>query len=146
MKKETLNGVIAGGVILGLGMVAYLVFNKKGKGVPNPIPPMPDPYNPNGGGGVSNLNFSTMAKSIFDAMDGYGTGNTTIENELKKLKSKADWDALVSAFGTRTISSGTGNIFQSDFTGNLTECLNDELDSDELEDANEILNKIGVSI
>lgn len=146
MKKETLNGVIAGALILTLGLVAYLVFNKKGKGVPYPNPPMPDPYNPNGGGGVSNLNFSTMANSIFNAMDGYGTGNTTIENELKKLKSKADWDALVSAFGTRTISSGTGNIFQSDFTGNLTECLNDELDSDELEDANEILNKIGVSI
>jgi hypothetical protein len=145
MKKETLNGVIAGGVILGLGMVAYLVFKKKGNSPsPVPLPPNPDPYG--GGNGVSNLDFTKMADSIFDAMDGYGTGNNTIENELKKLKSKADWNALVSAFGTRKISSGTGNIFQSDFTGNLTECLNDELDSDELEDANEILNKIGVSI
>lgn len=145
MKKETLNGVIAGGVILGLGLVAYLVFKKKGNSPsPVPLPPNPDPYG--GGNGVSNLDFTKMADSIFDAMDGYGTGNNTIEKELKKLKSKADWNALVSAFGTRTISSGTGNIFQSDFTGNLTECLNDELDSDELEDANEILNKIGVSI
>ena len=145
MKKETLNGIIAGSVILGLGLVAYLVFNKK-RSIPSPAPnPNPNP-NPFGGGSTSNLDFEKMANSIFDAMDGYGTGNTTIEKELKKLKSKADWDALVSAFGTRKISSGTGNIFQSDFTGNLTECLNDELDSDELEDANEILNKIGVSI
>jgi hypothetical protein len=87
-----------------------------------------------------------MANKIFDAMDGYGTGNTTIETELKKLKSKSDWDALVRAYGTRTISSGIGNIFVSDFTGDLPACLNDELDSDELEDANEILNKIGVTI
>ena len=79
-------------------------------------------------------------------MDGYGTGNSTIEDELKKLKSRSDWDKLVSAFGTRTISSGLGNIFQSDFTGTLPECLNDELDSSELQSANKILNKIGVSI
>lgn len=146
MKKETLNGVIAGGVILGLGMVAYLVFNKKGKGVPNPNPPMPDPYNPNGGGGVSNLNFRAIADSLFDAMDGYGTGEDTIEKELKKLTTKADWNALVEAYGTRTLNCGTGNPFCSDFTGDLSDCLNDELDEDELEDVNEILNKIGVSI
>lgn len=150
MKKETLNGVIAGALILTLGLVAYLVFNKKAGGtLPNPNPPLPDPYGgggSGGGSGVSNLNFSAMADSLFNAMDGYGTGNTTIENELKKLKSKADWNALVDAFGTRTISSGSFNVFQPNFTGNLPECLNDELDSSELESANKILNKIGVNI
>ena len=147
MKKETLNGVIAGALILTLGLVAYLVFNKKGKGVPNPNPnPNPDPFDPNGGGGVSNLNFRAIADSLFDAMDGYGTGESTIETELKKLKTKADWNALVEAYGTRTLNCGTGNPFCSDFTGDLADCLNDELDEDELEDVNEILNKIGVSI
>lgn len=147
MKKETLNGVIAGALILTLGLVAYLVFNKKGKGVPNPNPnPNPDPFDPNGGGGVSNLNFRAIADSLFDAMDGYGTGEDTIEKELKKLKTKADWNALVEAYGTRTLNCGTGNPFCSDFTGDLADCLNDELDEDELEDVNEILNKIGVSI
>jgi hypothetical protein len=149
MKKETLNGVIAGSVILALGMVAYLVFNKKDRN-PSPMPPNPNP-DPFGGangegGNVSNLDYRKIADNLFDAMDGYGTGNNTIETELKKLKSKSDWDALVRAYGTRTISSGIGNIFVSDFTGDLPACLNDELDSDELEDANEILNKIGVTI
>lgn len=146
MKKETLNGVIAGALILTLGLVAYLVFNKKGVPDPNPNP-NPNPYDPNGGGGgVSNLNFRAIADSLFDAMDGYGTGEDTIEKEFKKLKTKADWNALVEAYGTRTLNCGTGNPFCSDFTGDLAGCLNDELDEDELEDVNEILNRIGVSI
>lgn len=146
MKKETLNGVIAGGLILALGLGAYLVFKPKGQAVnPNPIP---DPFGGNGGsgGGASSLNYSQMADTLFDAMDGYGTGNSTIETELKKLRSRYDWEGLVRAFGTRTISSGWGNIFQSDFTGTLPQCLNDELDSSELANINTILNKIGVTI
>ena len=147
MKKETLNGIIAGGVILALAMGAYLVFKKKDTSPTPPLPP-PDGGGGNGGGSGSgtSLDYNKMADTIFDAMDGYGTGNSTIEDELKKLKSRSDWDKLVSAFGTRTISSGWGNIFQSDFTGTLPECLNDELDSSELQSANKILNKIGVSI
>lgn len=146
MKKETLNGIIAGGVILGLAMGAYLVFKKKGSS-PNPLPPDGGGSGDGGNGsGSSSLDYNKMADNLFDAMDGYGTGNTAIEDELKKLKSRSDWDKLVSAFGTRTISSGWGNIFQNNFTGTLPECLNDELDSDELDDVNEILNKIGVSI
>lgn len=147
MKKETLNGIIAGGVILALAMGAYLVFKNKGTSpIPNPLPPDGGGGNSGGSGSGASLDYNKMADTIFDAMDGYGTGNSTIEDELKKLKSRSDWDKLVSAFGTRTISSGWGNIFQSDFTGTLPECLNDELDSSELESVNKILNKIGVSI
>ena len=128
------KGLITTLVVVGLGVSAYFLFLRKKD-------------NGNGGGAsTSDLDFLSMANKIFDAMDGYGTGNTTIETELKKLKSRADWDALVQAYGTRTVSSGTGNIFQSDFTGTLPEALNDELDSSELQRANEILNKIGASI
>jgi len=143
MKKETLNGLIAGGIILALGLGAYLVFKPKTKPEPNPNP-NPDPFG--GGNGSTSLNYSEMADALFEAMDGYGTGNSTIETELKKLKSRSDWDALVIAYGTRTVSSGIGNIFVSDFTGTLPEALNDELDSSELADVNTILNKIGVTI
>jgi len=130
------KGLVTTLVVVGLGVAAYFLFLRK-----------KDDGNGGGGGGeTSDLDFLSMANKIFDAMDGYGTGNGTIETELKKLKSRADWDALVEAYGTRTISSGTGNIFQSDFTGTLPEALNDELDNSELTRANEILNKIGASI
>jgi len=149
MKKETLNGVIAGGLILALGMVAYLVFNRKGSA---PYPPMPNP-NPNdpnggggGGGGVSNLNFSAMADSLFNSMTNYGTYEEDIIDELKKLKTKADWNALVQAYGTRTLNCGSWNPFCDDFTGDLAACLNDELSEGWMKDVNEVLGKFGVSI
>jgi len=149
MKKETLNGVIAGGLILALGMVAYLVFNRKGSA---PYPPMPNP-NPNdpnggggGGGGVSNLNFSAMADSLFNSMTNYGTWEDDIIDELKKLKTKADWNALVQAYGTRTLNCGSWNPFCDDFTGDLAACLNDELSEGWMKDVNDVLGKFGVSI
>lgn len=133
------KGLVTIGVLLGLGAIAYLVFKKK-----------KDDKSGNGGsgsGGVTpTIDFNSMADKIFDAMDGYGTANTKIENELKRLQNKSDWDMLVSAFGTRTVSSGRGNIFSSDFTGTLPECLKDELDSAELSSANQILSKVGVRL
>lgn len=136
MKAANKKGLIATLVVVGLGAAAYFLFlrNKDGRG--------------GGGGENSEIDekMLPMANSLFDAMNGYGTGNDRIEKELQKLKSKNEWDALVRAFGTRTISSGTWNVFQSDFTGTLPECLNDELDSSELEKVNQILSKIGVSI
>jgi len=149
MKKETLNGVIAGGLILALGMVAYLVFNRKGS-APYPPMPNPNPYDPNGGGGggggVSNLNFSAMADSLFNSMTNYGTYEEDIIDELKKLKTKADWNALVQAYGTRTLNCGSWNPFCDDFTGDLAACLNDELSEGWMKDVNEVLGKFGVSI
>jgi len=149
MKKETLNGVIAGGLILALGMVAYLVFNKKG-GSPYPPMPYPNPNDPNsgggGGGGVSNLDFRAMADSLFNSMNNYGTYEDDIIDELKKLKSKADWNALVQAYGTRTLNCGTWNPFCDDFTGDLAACLNDELSEGWMKDVNEVLGKFGVTI
>jgi hypothetical protein len=131
MKAANKKGLIATLVVVGLGAAAYFLFlrNKDGRG--------------GRGGGAKML---PIANAIFDAMNGYGTGNDTIENQLKKLTTKSEWDALVRAFGTRTISSGTWNVFQDDFTGTLSDCLNDELDSSELESVNQILSKIGVSI
>lgn len=149
MKKETLNGVIAGGLILALGMVAYLVFNRKGS-APYPPMPNPNPYDPNGGGGggggVSNLNFSAMADSLFNSMTNYGTWEDDIIDELKKLKTKADWNALVQAYGTRTLNCGSWNPFCDDFTGDLAACLNDELSEGWMKDVNDVLGKFGVSI
>lgn len=140
-KNKALVTVLA---VVGIGAAAYFLFLKK-KGERNGGGGNGGGGNRGGGGGQVNQDFLPMANAIFDAMDGYGTNEETIETELKKLRSKSDWNALVNAFGTRTISSGKWN-FQDDFTGNLTECLNDELDSSEIQSVNQILNKIGVSI
>jgi hypothetical protein len=43
------------------------------------------------------------------------------------------------------LNCGTGNPFCSDFTGNLKECLRDELDDDEIAEVNDILRRNGVS-
>lgn len=147
MKKETLNGIIAGSIILALGGAFYFAFKKKGGNGGGGNGGNGGGGN-NGGGGIptSNLDFRSMANNLFDAMDGYGTGYTDVETELKKLKSKSDWFALVDAYGVRTLNCGSYNPFCDDFTGDLEQCLQDELDSDETEDVNEILNKIGVSI
>lgn len=140
-KNKALVTVLA---VVGIGAAAYFLFLKK-KGERNGGGGNGGGGNRGGGGGQVNQDFLPMANAIFDAMDGYGTNEETIETELKKLRSKSDWNALVNAFGTRTISSGKWN-FQDDFTGNLPECLNDELDSSEIQSVNQILNKIGVSI
>jgi len=99
-------------------------------------------------GQLSSSQLTKMATDLFEAMDGYLTNEETILSVFTKVKTNADFDNLVSAFGTRTISSGAGNIFVSDFTGDLTACLRDELDSTEIAEVNSLLqrNKVNRSI
>lgn len=142
MKKQ--KGIIVSLVVGGLAVAAYLLLRGK-KSAGDGALPLPN----NGGGifpSVGGLDYAGMADRIHQAMDGYGTGETTIENEILKLRNKGDWDALVAAYGIRKISSGFGNIFQPDFVGNLPSGLKSELDDTELADLNANLRKIGVSI
>jgi hypothetical protein len=78
-------------------------------------------------------------------MDGYGTNEDDIIFAFSKIHSDADFDAVWNAFGTRTISSGTGNIFVSDYTGDLAGCLNDELSASYIDQINQTLIQNGVS-
>ena len=137
-KNKTLVTVL---VALGLGAAVYFLKRKKDNGGGG---------GGNGGGGTGiEGDYLTIANNLFDIFNGYGTvgtGANAVVAELKKLRSRSDWDKLVAAYGTRTVSSGTWNIFVSDFTGTLPECLRDELDSSELEDVNQELSRIGVSI
>jgi len=141
-QKKIITAIVLGGLALG----AFLIFRRKGGSGPG------DGTLPGGGSGggvfptIGALDYAGMADTIHQAMDGYGTGETTIENEILKLRNKDDWDALVAAYGTRKISSGIGNIFQPDFVGNLPSGLKSELDDTELADLNANLRKIGVSI
>jgi hypothetical protein len=113
-----------------------------------------DGGNTGGGGGtttpsdLSSNQIRTIADDIFNAMDGYGTNEDSILADFKKLKTNNDFDNLVNAFGTRTVSSGTGNIFMSDFTGELSACLREELSSGWIADINAALrsNRISRSV
>lgn len=142
MKNKTILAVVGVG---GLALAAYLIFRKT-KSSSDEI----TPYDGSSGSGIfpviGGLDYAGMADTIHEAMDGYGTWENTIENEITKLRNKSDWDALVAAYGNRKISSGVGNIFQSDFVGNLPAALNSELDSTEIASLNAKLRKIGVSI
>lgn len=109
----------------------------------------------NGGGGegsvkpsdgqLSSTQITKMASDLFEAMDNYGTDWDIIFPIFQKIKTNADFDNLVIAYGTRTLNCGTANPFCSDFTGDLSASLVDELDSSELAEINEILAKNAVN-
>lgn len=108
----------------------------------NPPPPPPSQTD------LTGNQVMKIANDLFEAMDDYGTdwdSTIGITTSFKKIKTNNDMDNLMSAFGTRTLNCGTGNIFCSDFTGNLKECLRDELDEDEISEVNAILRSNGVS-
>lgn len=137
-KKYIKYAAIAGGVLL----VLYILKRNKDKSNSS------GGNNNSGGGGVKDqdLPYTSMADEIFEAMNGYGTNEAKINAVLERLQKKSHWDSLVSAYGIRKLSSGRGNVFVSDFTGNLPNSLINELDSSELKTVNNILSKIGVSI
>ena len=130
--------IYAGLTVAGIGAAAYLLFNKKSgllKKKEEAITVTP-----------ASTEYLSMANRLQDAMDGYGTDEKAIFNELSKLKSKADWDALVNAYGIRELSSGNFNVFVSNFKGGLIQSLQNELGEKDIQKVNQILNPIGVSI
>jgi hypothetical protein len=78
------------------------------------------------------------SNAMFTAMDGYGTNEDAIYVAFRQMKNNADFLAVSKAFGIRTISSGQWNVVNN-MKGTLTQCLQDELDSDERKKVNEIL-------
>lgn len=136
-KLLTWGAVIVGGYIVYKSIQSY---NKKKLQSGYPYSPDPD-----GEIITTTFNANKIANQIFEAMENYGTDWNTIVSSINKVKSDADFDALVSAFGTRTVNCGSFNPFCSDFTGDLADCLKDELDSSELEEVNAILQKNGVT-
>ena len=157
MKKSTKNGLIVVAIVVAAG---YFLFKK--------FPMKPSGGNTGGntgggntGGGNNNngnngngnntpppatqINANSVANNLFNAMDGYGTDEDAIILAFSKINSDADFDAVNTAFGTKTISSGTGNIFFSDFTGNLSQCLVDELSEYYIDQINSDLANRGIS-
>ncbi len=83
--------------------------------------------------------YNLMADSLFTAMDGLGTSKNTIFAIISRLRTKADWFALVGAYGTRKASFGS-------FKGSLSLWLSDELGGTDKVRINNILGKFNVQI
>lgn len=101
--------------------------------------------NRGGGGTTSGLDYRSLANQIFEACDGYGTDEVEIALVFNKLKNNADFDALYDAYGVREVSSGRGNIFQSNFVGDLSATLRDELSSYYIDNINKSLSSKGIT-
>lgn len=69
------------------------------------------------------------------------TGDTVFIN----MKNDADIYKLIQAYGIRTISSGTWNIFEPDFKGDLPSTMRDVLDTDSIASINATLTKNGLT-
>ena len=89
----------------------------------------------------SDTEYKLMANQLYTAMKGAGTDNAAILRVCKKLQNVDDWNALVKAFGTKSVS----NWFYT-FSGTLYDWLQDELSDKEMRQLNEVLNIIGVQI
>lgn len=132
--------------VLGLTALALLLKPKK-------TAAQPSDSGTGGGGNVSSggsgttsgLDFRSLANQLFDAMDGYGTSNAVIKDIFKQIKTDADYDALKSAYGVREKSSGFGNIFVSNFEGDLPASLKDEMSKSEIAELNQILTSNRIS-
>lgn len=161
MKKSTKNGLIVAAIVIVAGLFFWKKFPMKpsstsgggttpgGSGGTTGGGTTGGGTTPGGSGGVTpgaiTINAGSVAQDLFDAMDGYGTNEGSIVTSFSKIRSDADFDAVWNAFGTRTISSGTGNIFQGDFTGDLGQCLLDELSTGYIDQINISLANKGVS-
>lgn len=84
------------------------------------------------------IRFQKIANRIYTAMNWCGTDNSEIKLALNELNNEDDMKKLVDTYGTRTVEQdwfcGGGS-----YTGNILECLRDELSNGEIEDANNIL-------
>ena len=75
---------------------------------------------------LSNSQAAVIANAIFAAMDGYGTDEQGIVNQMKKVKNNADFLKVQSKYGTREVSSGRFNP-EPNYKGNLTGAMGSEL-------------------
>lgn len=84
------------------------------------------------------------ANAIFTAMDGYGTDEDTIYNQMFKIKNNADYSGMSAAFGRRTISSGRFNPEPNLPNATLIQAISSECGYTEKSNINKILSKAGV--
>lgn len=152
MNIKTKDGIITASIVIAAAYLLYKIFNKKGASNPNSggnsgvvVP------NPELGGTIgtsptmTTAKFKEIADKVFNALEGYGTDTTAINNQFALLKNNDDLMSLVAAYGIREISSGSYNPLP-DFTGNLPQAIADELSQSQISALNSVLVKSGITI
>jgi hypothetical protein len=148
MNKKTKDGIITASIVIAAAYLLYKIFNKKGASNPNSGVVVP---NPELGGTIgtsptmTTSKFKEIADKVFNALEGYGTDTTAINNQFALLKNNDDLMSLVAAYGIREISSGSYNPLP-DFTGNLPQAIADELSQSQISSLNSVLVKSGITI
>jgi hypothetical protein len=148
MEKKTKKTIITALVIGVIGYALYKAFT--------PTPPTNNGGGGNGGGTppngsgtppntTQNLDFNALANTLFDAFNGVGTKNDVWRSVLIKLKNQADWDALLKAYGTKTITAGWGGFIKTCSDCDLVKSFKSELSSTELEQLNTILKSKNIN-
>jgi len=141
MNTKTKNLIL---VLAVVGVAGYFIFKPK-KTIING-----DDNSGGDNGGVTTpsqqdlLKYKKIANDLFEAMSGCGTTWSGITGAISKIKSEADWQGVINAYGTRTISSEWWCIGNSNYSGGLEGALRDELSSGEVTDVNKMLSDNGV--
>lgn len=130
------KGVIAVGVVAGVGYLVYKLYKaakdaKETKDSKEEVQEVKQELNalnqnPSTKQTLSVSDAKAIANKIFEAMDGYGTDETAILQQLLRLKNQADWLAIRQEWGVREVSSGRGNPAPN-FKGTLEAALTSEL-------------------
>jgi hypothetical protein len=141
MEKKTKKTIITALVICVIGYALYKAFT--------PTPPTTNGGGtpPNGSGTpptTTNLDFTSLANTLFDAFNGVGTKNNVWRSVLIQLKNQADWNALSVAYGTKKITAGLGGFITTCSDCDLVKSFKSELSSSELEEVNTILKSKGI--
>lgn len=85
--------------------------------------------------------YKAWAGMLYQAMNGAGTNTDTVNRVIGYMKNPDDWKFLQVSFGVRKSTQ-----YFTDYSGTLTEWLEDELSSSEFNKIVDILRKIGVTI
>lgn len=87
---------------------------------------------------------ASIANVIHAAMDGYGTDESAIVTQFRKIKTNADYLMVSQAYGVKKVSSGRFNP-EPDYEGTMAGALASELDNTYRVKLNTILKNNGVT-
>lgn len=132
------KGVIAVGVVGGLGYLVFKLMKAPGKFKDDQSNRQEEKNwnqeldrlnsNPNTKATLSKAEMLSIANKLYAAMDGYGTDENGIIAAFKQIKNNADYAGVQAAFGIKDINNGTGTQwFVDPYRGNLTGALTSEL-------------------